>query len=426
MMIPGKFKYSNCNSLQIISLLILFFSINFFACKTSRDVSKNNQVKPEVSVPVPDKKPAVPEKKVDNKDEVIKRRFALIMPFELEQNFSSGTDELQQPEVSSSSLTALNFLEGSQMAVDSLKAKKVEVKLNSYDTPADSTGIAKMLSNPAIKDADIVFAMFPNNLVSAAAAIAKTHNVKLVLTQAGATESFKENSNIALAYASSKTQCREMVDFMLGQFPDANILLVFRTQKREDELASIFREEILKTKGNSDFQDFNASKKDYNDITASLSKTKRNIVFIISSDEAFVSPLLALLEDQKLFGIKISGLPTWLNFESIDFMNFNNLQLHLFDNNFIENDKPVKIQFRKAFISRFQMDPMPAAYNGYDLVFNLGLSLRSNYEGMDKLMQQSFEGNEAYNFSYSNSGVIENKSISVLQITEYRLERLNK
>ncbi len=72
------------------------------------------------------------------------------------------------------------------------------------------------------------------------------------------------------------------------------------------------------------------------------------------------------------------------------------------------------------------MDPMPAAYNGYDLVYNLGLSLRNNYDGMEKLMQHSFDRNDAYNFSDSNTGVIENKSISVLQITEYKLERLNK
>lgn len=418
--------YFNRVGLMSKLLLILFCCLNFSACRTSRDSAKKDQTKPEVSVPVPDKKPAVPEVKEDNKNQVVKRKFALIMPFELEQNFKAESGESQEPEVSTSALNALNFFEGAKMAIDSLKSQKVEIKLSSFDTPADSAGIVRMLSNAAVKDADMVFAMFPNNLVSAAAGIAKANNVKMILTQAGSPDLLKDNSNIALAYASSKTQCIEMVDFMLDQFRDANIILVYRTVKREDELASIFRDEINKVKGNSDFKEFNATSKTTKEIAGLLNKTKRNLVFLISSDEAFVSPVLSLLEEQNLFGIKVSGLPTWLNFESIDFMNFHNLQVHLFDNNFIDLEKPVKAQFRKAFISRYYMDPMPSAYNGFELIYNIGGSLRDNYESMEKLMKLSFAGSDSYNFSDDVSGITENKNVSVLHLIDYRLEQLNK
>ncbi|MDQ3052016.1 MAG: hypothetical protein M3Q95_14130 [Bacteroidota bacterium] len=413
---------------RILLLLIGILSIPvvFSSCKSTKSSTKSTPQKPEVAQPVP-QPPVVKEKEDIKKDQLVKMRFVMIMPFELEKNFVTSIDETTEPEINPSSLGALNFYEGALIAVDSLKSQKVEVKLNSYDTPSDSAGVVRMMTNAVVKDADLVIASLPNNLAEVAARIAKTNNIKLVLTSAGSPQLLSDNENVALAYASTKTQCREMVAFMLDQYTNANIILLFRTTRREDELASIFREEILKLKGDSDFQDFNATKKEYKDITGLLSKTKRNLVFVISSDEAFVSPVLALLEEQNIFGIKVSGLPTWLNFESIDFNMLNNLQVHLFDNNFIDTDEKEKSMFRKSFVSRYYSDPLSNAYNGFDIVYRLGLSLRQEYTGMENLMMSSFKsGNENYNFVSTGSGGIENKSISVLKITDYKLERLNK
>lgn len=413
---------------RFLYALVLGISFLFFisSCKTIKTSSKPSPQKPVVTIP-DIQTPPVTDTKPEKSKDVVKRRFALIMPFELEQNFKSEEDVTSAPEVNPASLNAINFYEGAMMAVDSLKSNKVEIKLNSYDTPSDSIEVVRMLTNAAIKEADMVFATFPNNLAAVAAGVARQHNIKLVLTQAGTPDILNNNANVALAFASTKTQCREMVGIMLEQFNDANIILVFRTIRREDELADVFRQEIVKRKGTSEFHEFNATKKEYKEVTGLISKSRRNIIFLISSDEAFVSPVLTLLEDQKIFGIKISGLPTWLNFESIDFSIFNNLQIHLFDNNFIEVDLVYNSLFRKLFISRFQMDPMPAAYNGFDMIYNVGLALKENYSGMDKLMKSSFQNRtQTYDFTNTVPGGVENKSISVLRIVDYKLERFNK
>ncbi len=417
-------KIKNRISLLLVAILVLPFV--FTSCKTTKSSTKTPPRKPEVSTPAP-QPPVIKEKEEVKSDELIKKRMVLIMPFELKKNFAISNDEVIEPEINPASLGALNFYEGALIAVDSLKSQKVEVRLNSYDTPSDSTGVVRMMTNAAVKDADLVIASLPNNLAEVAARIAKTNNIKLVLTQAGSPQLLTDNANVALAYASTKTQCREMVAFMLDQFTNANIILLFRTTRREDELAAVFREEILKLKGDSDFQDYNATKKEFKDLPGVLSKTKRNLVFVISSDEAFVNPVLALLEEQNIFGIKVSGLPTWLNFESIDFNMFNNLQIHLFDNNFIDTDEKGKSTFRKSFVSRYYSDPLANAYNGFDIVYNLGLSLREEYSGMENLMLSSFKNeNGNYNFISTGPGGIENKSISVLKINDYKLERLNK
>ena len=414
--------YSRITVAACVAIMVLS------ACKSSKPVTSQPAPKPPVSTtPAKPKEQQATEVTPPKKTEVVKRHFILVMPFELEQNFKEASVETTEPLVSPSSLPALNFYEGAMMAVDSLKKAQIDVKLSAFDTPGDSASVVRMMTNGIFKDAEIIFGTFPSNLAAVAANVAKTNKLNLVLTQGPSPDLLKENPGVALALASTITQCREMVNFIMNQYFDANIILVYRNLKREDELASVFREEIVRRSSPADFHEFNATNKEILELLPAISTTKRNLVFITSSDEAFVSPFLSLLEEQQIFGIKVCGLPTWDKFESIDFMSFNNIQTHLFDNNFIEETNPGASLFRKQFLQRYQAYPMPSAYNGFDLVYNLSKSMVDPRPELSKLISDAFTGRgNGYEFVSTNGGGYENKHISVLRIADYRLEQINK
>ncbi|MBL0341733.1 MAG: hypothetical protein IPP71_12800 [Bacteroidetes bacterium] len=320
----------------------------------------------------------------------------------------------------------MNFLEGAQIAIDSLMLLKREVKITAYDTPPDSIGVVRMLTNPEFKEANMVIGTFPNSLVNAAVGAAKMANVNLLLTQAGTTSVLDNYANTALAFASTITQCRGMVSFMMAQYPDSKVILVYRTTKREEELAAIYKDEILKDKQSHEFVEHKSIEKGDKEIAALLSKTKRNVIFLISSDEAFISPVLSLFEEQNIFGVMVAGLPTWQNFESIDFMSMKNVQVMLFDNNFISYDAPERSVFRKAFISKYQNDPLNAAYNGFDIVFKMGIGFENREQKFQNWIRKSFpESTSDFNFIGDGFGGMENKFISVLKFNDYNLERIN-
>ncbi len=409
-------------------MAFLFAILLLSSCKTSKPVASQPSPKTQPSTPPPKPKEQTANETVPSKKtETIKRNFIFVMPFELEQNFKEASDETAEPLVSPSSLPALNFYEGAMVAIDSLQKEHIEIKVSAFDTPADSASVVRMMTNGVFKDAGVVIGTFPNNLAPIAAVVAKNNMINLVLTQGPSPDLLKENQQVALALASSITQCREMVNFIMNQYFDANIILIYRNLKREDELASVFREEIVRRSTPGDFHEFNATSTEIQELLPLISKTKRNLVFITSSDEAFVSPVLSLLEEQQIFGIKVCGLPTWDNFESIDFMTFNNVQIHLFDNNFIEESEPATTSFRKVFLNRFHSEPLPTAYNGFDLVYHLGKSMEEPHPDFSKLINSSFEGSgKNFNFVNSPGSGYENKHISVLRISDYKLERLNK
>ena len=395
------------------------------SCKTTQS-SLPSPSKPGADKPAPSKEEPAKDIKEVKKDEPVKMRVALIMPFELEQNFAQTSDELSVPEVNPSSLIALNFYEGALIAADSLKSASKEIQVVAYDTPSDSAGIVRMLTNPAIKEASIVIGTFPNNLTNAAIEASKKANINLILTQAGTPSILEKSKNIAIAYASTITQCREMASYMMEQNSDANVILVYRTLKREEELAAVFRQEIQKLKKDQEFKELNATTKSYKDVVGLLSKTKRNIVFLVSSDEAFVNPVVSLLEEQNLFGILVTGLPTWQTFESIDFMSLKNVQVYLFDNNFIDTEDSEHLDFRKKFISRFSNDPMTSGYDGFEITYNLGKSFEKKDQDFIKWIDKSFSKTKSnFLFNEFSGGGMENKSISVLRFNDYKLEKVN-
>ena len=142
-------------------MTLFLMNAMFSSCKTSQQTSQPSQHKPAASTPPPKSDPSAAEVTPEKKLETVKRRFVLIMPFELEKNFEEKSEENKEPEVNPSSLNAISFFEGATMAVDSLKAEQVEVKINAYDTPADSAGVVRMMTNAAVKEADVVFGTFP-------------------------------------------------------------------------------------------------------------------------------------------------------------------------------------------------------------------------------------------------------------------------
>ncbi len=353
-------------------------------------------------------------------------QIMLVLPFELEKNFSDTADYTHGL-VDPASVPALHFYEGALLAVDSLQKDSIRVSLTTCDTPSDSAGVLRLLAQASIRQADLVIGNFPSNLAHAAAFGAARHGIKLMLTQGTSPSVVTGHQEVALALASTHTQCRKMTDFMMNYFPKSNVILVYRNMKREDELATVFRDELNSLGSFDTLREFNASRTDIAELTLSIDTTKRNVVFVVSSDEAFVSPVLTLLEERKLYGIQVSGLPTWQNFEAVDFMGFSNVQVFNFDNNYIDYETMKCNNFRRKFLSSYATDPMPQAFSGFDIVYQAGKSFKNHQtEFLHHLEQWNGTGCVQFEFVGTEGNGKENQRIAVMRFLNYRLELLNR
>jgi len=392
-------------------------------CRTSRQSAKA-----PVPVPVHPKaevKKAEPPAPLPPVKKRINVRFALVMPFELNENFKTDTSQngYAELEISQGSLAALHFYEGARLAADSLLSDSIHVTVTGYDAPIDSAGTARLIGGGMLHDFDYVIAGVSPALASTAATAAEKAGVPLLLTQAASAGAVTGHPNVAIVGTSTFSQCKEMAEWISNTYPSANVILVYRKIKREDELAELFLSTLASHTDRLPPVEFDATVKPTEDLQKYLRAEKRNVVIVVSSDEAFVKATLSGINGFEMSGIYVCGLPTWTSFESIDFMNMENLRYFVFDNNYIDTAEPSSVVFRKMFISHYNTDPLPQAYNGFELVMALATDTVSGSSFCEKL-NRVFKQNKHYHFISSESGSgCENIRINVLEIADYTIRK---
>lgn len=412
---------------NVLSLMVAaFIAVTLNGCKSSKPVVYSQPLPPP-KTEVKTEQPVKPDTSTV-KPVAVAATISVIMPFELRENFPHVTEETAvppEPFIAPNSLNAVHFYEGCLLAADSLVSNGKNLTVKAYEAPSDSVTLKRLLSNPAVKNSAVIFATLPNHLSSVAAGFAEKNKLPLVITSAPSADFLAGNPHVILSSASTITQCRMMVEKMLDLYPASNVIMAWRKVKREDELAAVFRSEIKKLKGYASFHDINVQDKGYDGIMKVMSTSSRNLIFLISSDEALVNPFLNKIEEAGIAETVISGLPTWMNFESIDFISFKNLRIHVFDNNFINYDDPQRQNFRSVFIKKYFDDPNPSAFNGFDLTYQIGRHYSGKESDLINLMNKAFNNiGPAFKFEAVPGGGFENKSISVLRYTDYKLEKL--
>lgn len=391
-----------------------------FSCKVTTTVTKPAETKPVVILQNEKVEEAVKPMAVKEEPDTISGVFSIIMPFELRENFAPITDlSMDEPRIAPSSLSALHFYEGCLMAVDSLKKLNRMVTVKAYDAPVDSNGIRRLFQDDMLRKSKVVFALLSEQMNRYAAELAEKYGVNLVITASAENEYLRNNPHVALSNASTMTQCILMAQEMSTLYSNSNFVLAWRNVRRENELADAFRSVL---KSNKDYVEVNLQDKGAAGLIQLLNRTKKNVVFIVSSDEAYISPLLTQLEEQQLGETVVAGLPTWQRFESLDFMSYQNLRIHVFDNTHIDYDNPVVANLRNQFIRNYYHDPLPMAFHGYDLMLTFGKTMTGTTVNLEQWISST---NSTINgmplFTGVGEGMFENRSITVLRFSDYRL-----
>jgi hypothetical protein len=352
----------------------------------------------------------------------------IMMPFKLKENFTIDTSGVFY-DINAASLPAVHFYEGALLAVMDLKKKGITVTIEAIQSPADSVHLMRIENSAMWKKADFVIAKVLPSVIEVLARRAKVTNKQLILTQATDSEILLHNKQILISHASTLTQCRSMSEFITNKFSDSQITVVYRKTNREDYLASVFLKAMKANNPTQRIVDFNATTASVDKMLSKLSITKNNLVLVVSSDEAFVSPIISKLqgyESEEV--INVAGLPTWQDFESINFMQFDSLAFYLFENNYINHkDRSVK-NIQKKFVRMFSTYPGSGGYNGYSIVYELGLSVHeAGVAEVATLANFGFVNDSVYyHFTQPDSlSGFENESISVLRLIDYELVKVH-
>ena len=373
-------------------------------------------VKDSISTKVPDQ---VPPGIASNEFSI-----GLLLPFYLDKNFS---DDLY--DVHPSSMKALQFYEGAQLALKELKKDSVKITLKAFDS-SKKNKVRTLLSKPEVVENNVLIGDFSNSVISEVLEVVKENNNNMILLSAFRANILTYQPQVALAQPSSASQCRLMAQYVKSHFNNADLYIAFQDVKREKDLAAIFKEELDSAKlfshkemsGSENL--IEASDDEMKKLFSMMDSTKQNVVFITSSKEPFVNSFLRRLYTRPEWDITVVGLPTWEEFNSIDTEILNHFNLHIFSTDYVDYSDPFIKKFRKEFIIEYNTDPLPSAFEGYYLTKYVA-DMYGNYGGN---YIEFLEKRPSKNFlfkSVSENGGCENARFSVLSYRNYEFVKVN-
>jgi hypothetical protein len=317
------------------------------------------------------------------------------------------TDSVPTDALSKETLSALEFYEGLQYAVDSLTSKDCHIHLSIYDTNEDSLTTALLLKEWRLKDVDFIISQSSYRIQKIVNKYSVDHHIPLFTFNLNSTELLKENINAYALQPSSYTQCYEAGKFAHEHFSNSNTLIIKTNASKEAERASAFQSGWA---GSADVKprtiDFTSI--DTSAVLNALVKGKNNVLFVTSSNEDVVNPLLLVLRSHKEeYEMAIIGLPTWQYFESIDIEVLEALNTHIFTA--ARHNNAQLPAFRDKFRKDYLTEPMDAALEGFDIMMLIG----------NGFMGKKQPGSKNYNGIFSNytfvdaKGAHENNFISI-------------
>lgn len=356
--------------------------------------------------------------------------IALFLPFNLEE-VNATTLESIDANIDPSSKTgiALQFYEGALLAIDSLKKMKFNAKVYVYDIDdKDSLNIATLLKKPELTKMDLIIGPLYGTSFTPAAKFAKEHMIPIVSPFAKINKILFNNPYVCKVSPSEILQVEQIAHFVVDSFKLQNIIAISSQNMREYPVFNAFKrvanESLLKA--GRPATDTVKLVYNINALQGMLQSERTNVVVLPSNNQSFVSDVINKLNvlNTNKNKIVLFGMQSWMQYDNMDYEYFNELEVHIPTNGFVEYEKPDTKKFVLQYRDRFKTDPAMYAFQGYDVTFYFLSALQKYGSGfLNNLSTHYANGLEtSFRFSQfpSDSG-FENKSVLMLKYQNYQL-----
>ncbi len=265
----------------------------------------------------------------------------------------------------------LEFYEGMLVAVDSLKKTGLNINLMTYDTKRDTNVVKQILSQFEYVKPDLMIGpVYPEEL-NVAAKFAKENQINIVSPLSASEEALNNNPYVYKVVPSLDDELFLSSEYLAGFYQDNIVMLHNLDSTDRKEIEEFKKDLFFHLSGDSTLYDAIYKEVRYNDtlnvnLEHSLSADRKNIVFVMSNDEAYVSDVLTNLNtDLKHYDITVFGLPSWQNFEKIKMEYFHNLEVTIYTPFYVNYSDTLTNRIVHRFRELYDYEPYRKTSKGY-------------------------------------------------------------
>lgn len=368
--------------------------------------------------------------------------IALLLPFYINANDErvENRNALDKKTIYPKSKYAIEFYNGVKMALDSISTDSCKFKLYVYDTNGDdSLRIESLLLKPEIGEVDLIIGPLYFNNFKRVAKFAQKNQIPIVSPVKQSNKLLLGNSYVFKVIPSKSTTIKEISTLVVDSFKTENLLAVSYGESKEKSLVDAYikayNNRILSSEDTtlySTVKTLNITS-NINDIVKNLHPTKKNVIFIPTTNQTFVTNLFSVLtttlnqRSYKDYNIILIGLEEWISFENIDLAYFQKMNVHYCSARFIDDQDSLVARFVKKYVDQKDTYPSNNTFLGFDLTYYVGNNLLNYGNMFTSHSLEEFKG-LSINLKFFKTGVesgFENTDSYLLRFDDFVLKRVN-
>lgn len=312
-------------------------------------------------------------------------RIALFAPLYLDSAFDGQLEYRYARNVFPKFINpGLEFYEGAQLALDSLNKEKLPLEVYVFDTRSAASTLVSQLTDPALKDLQLIIAYCTATEVRIFADEALKRNIPFINVNLPNDGGVINNPFYVMLNSTLKTQCEGIYQH-IQKFYSLDRLVVFRKKGAlEDRIKGYFDEAGKSTRGvplrlkyvelPDSFQ--------VNQLLPHLDTLQQTLCIAGSLDENFGKRLagqLALLRKQQ-YKASVMGMPTWDAIRDFTKPEYKVLEIIYSTPFYNPRTDHVSQQITHIFNTRMYARPSDMVMRGYETVWRF-VHLLAKYKG---------------------------------------------
>ncbi len=306
-------------------------------------------------------------------------KIALMLPLYFDVLDSLKTENIENPDQEIfhdfiKPFTFIQFYEGFMMAVDSLQKAGLDARIFVFDVDEDVQKTKLLVRNPNLRNMDLIIGPVYSESFFVISGFANENKIPIVNPFSTREEILYDNPWVYKIKPSVNSQFEELVRYLNEHHPNSQIFIA-----RHNPYQESLRYERLKSELNKNlnirpvlfadlYKEILYSRDSVNTLIRDASTEHENVIITLSDRTVFVLDFLRKINELRdTFQLTVIGIPQWKQLRDLELEYLNNLNTHIFAENFVDYNNPEVKYFVEKFREKFKTEPQDFAFEGYDI-----------------------------------------------------------
>ena len=298
-------------------------------------------------------------------------RVGIFAPLYLDSMFSNGNFKYKQG-IPKSLMPSIDFIQGAQVALDSMKISKENIEASIYDTRSYTTSLSSLISNKSIDSLDLIIGSVKDADYKQLADFALAKNIPFISATYPNDGGITSNPFTVIINSTLKAHCEAIYSYLLQNHGTDQIFLCRKKGSQEDRVASYFK--MLNEQDGKPLLNIRTLVTDSAVTSAylvnKLDSNRQAVIIGGSLEESFAASLATACNDlHDSYPLLLIGMPNWDGFASLHKRDIESLPIYFTSPYFNTKQDNYSKMLTAAYLKKFRIKPSDMAYKGFETVY---------------------------------------------------------